>query len=172
MVSNWSLSDSKSPQVSKILLNTLTDPNAFGSLVSARPLISKFSSPFINPLVTVLNAPITIGINVTFMFHSFFQFSRKVHVLIFSLSLSLTLLSAGTANSTIGQVLNFFFFLCCWLCLCLVVWLKLRDLFVSQNPIEMCASQSRTVSELCIYRLFEWSNFSFLHNFKWINFPT
>ena len=39
----------------------------------ARLLISKFSSPCTNPFVIVPSAPITIGITVTFMFHSFFS---------------------------------------------------------------------------------------------------
>ena len=40
-------------------------------MVSTRPLISKSSSPFNNSSVTVPRAPIKIGINITFMFHSF-----------------------------------------------------------------------------------------------------
>ena len=40
-------------------------------MVFIRSLISKSSSLFNNPLVTVPSAPITDGINVTFMFHSF-----------------------------------------------------------------------------------------------------
>ena len=51
-------------------------------MVSTRPPTSKSSRPFNNTLVTVPKAPITIGIIVTFMFHSFFQFSSKVEVLI------------------------------------------------------------------------------------------
>ena len=51
-------------------------------MVSTRSPTSNSSSPFSNPLVTVPKAPITIGIIVTFMFHSFFQFSSKVEVLI------------------------------------------------------------------------------------------
>ena len=42
-------------------------------MVSIRPPTSTSSSPFSNPLVTVPNAPITIGIIVTYMFHSFFN---------------------------------------------------------------------------------------------------
>ena len=49
-------------------------------MVSTHPLISKSSSPCINPFVTVPRAPITIGITVAFMFHSFFQFSEKIKV--------------------------------------------------------------------------------------------
>ena len=78
MVFHWSLSDSKSPQVSRLaVLN-----NAVVWMVSTRPPTSKSSSSFSNSLVAVPNAPITIGIIVTCMFHSFFQFPSKVEVLI------------------------------------------------------------------------------------------
>ena len=70
MVFHWSFSDSKSPQVSRTLLSILTDLNYV--VVSTRPLNSMSSSTFINPLMPVPKAPITIGINVTFMFHNFF----------------------------------------------------------------------------------------------------
>ena len=50
-------------------------------MVSIRPPTSNSSSPFSNTLVTVPNAPITIGIIVTCMFQ-FFQFPSKVEVLI------------------------------------------------------------------------------------------
>ena len=43
------------------------------SVTFTRPLISKSSSPSTNNLVTVPRAPITIGVTVTFMFHSFFN---------------------------------------------------------------------------------------------------
>ena len=84
MVFHWSLSDSKSSQVSKTRLRILAVlSNAVVWIVSTRPPISKSSRPFNNPLVIVPKAPITIGTIVTFMFHSFFQFSSKVEVLIF-----------------------------------------------------------------------------------------
>ena len=58
------------PQVSRTLLNILAVLNsAVVWMVSTRPPTSKFSSPFSNPLVTVPNAPITIAIIVTCMFH-------------------------------------------------------------------------------------------------------
>ena len=83
MVFHWSLSDSKSPQVSRTLLSILAVlNNAVVWMVSTRLLTSKSSTRFSNPLVTVPNAPITIGIIVTCMFLCFFQFPSKVEVLI------------------------------------------------------------------------------------------
>ena len=80
---HWSLSDSKSPQVSKTLLSILADlNNTVVWMVSTRPLISNSSSFFNIPLVTIPRELIRISINVTFMFHIFLQFSSKVQVLI------------------------------------------------------------------------------------------
>ena len=142
LVFQWNLSDSKSPQVTRTLPSILADlNNAIIWTVSTRPLISKFSRLFINPSVTVLSKLITAGITVTFMFHSlfvcfllllFFFFSslaKSRYLSLFSLSFSFTLWSAGTV------------LISCWLSLGLVVWLRLGDPFVSQNPIEVCASQ-------------------------------
>ena len=68
----WSLKDSKSPQVSRTLLSILSIlNNAVVWMVSTHLLTSKSPSPFNNPFTTVMKAPITIGIIVTFMFHSF-----------------------------------------------------------------------------------------------------
>ena len=84
MAFHWSLSDSKSPQVSRTLLNILAVlNNVVVWMVSTRPPTSKFSSPFSNPLVTVPNAPITIVIIVTCMFHSFFNSLAKSRYLSF-----------------------------------------------------------------------------------------
>ena len=72
MVFPWSLSDSKSPQVSTTLLSILADlNNAVVWMVSTRPPTSKSSSPLSNPLITVPKAPFTIGIIVTCIFDSF-----------------------------------------------------------------------------------------------------
>ena len=71
---HWSLSGSKSPQVSRTLLSILAVlSNVVVWTVSTRPPTSNSSSPFSNPFVTVLDAPITIGIIVICMFHSFFN---------------------------------------------------------------------------------------------------
>ena len=72
MFFHWSLSESKSSQVSRIFLSILADlNNIIVWMVSTRTPTSKSSSPFNNPLVTVPKAPITIGIIVTFMLYSF-----------------------------------------------------------------------------------------------------
>ena len=74
MVFHGRLSDSKSPQVSRTLLSILVVfNNAVVWMVSTRLPTSKSSRTFNNPLVTVPKAPITFGIIVTFMFHSFFS---------------------------------------------------------------------------------------------------
>ena len=74
MAFHWRLSDSKSPQVSRTLLSILTVfNNAVIWMVSTRPPTSKSSRPSNNPLVTVPKAPVTIGIIVIFIFHSFFN---------------------------------------------------------------------------------------------------
>ena len=74
MVFHWRLSDSKSPQVSRPILSILAVfINAVVWMVSTQPPTSKSSWPFNNSLVTVPKAPITIGIIVTLIFHSFFN---------------------------------------------------------------------------------------------------
>ena len=73
-----SFSDRKSPQFSRTLLIILVVLNsAVVWTVPTRLPASKSSSPFNNPL-----APITISTIVTFMFHIFKKFSRKIDVLI------------------------------------------------------------------------------------------
>ena len=125
MVFHWSLSDSKSPQVSRTRLWILAVlSNAVVWIVSTCPPTSKSSQPFNNPLVIVPNAPITIGTIVTFMFHSFFNsLTRSRYLSFFSLSFRFILWSAGTAKSTILQILF------CWLLWGLVLLLLLLLLF-------------------------------------------
>ena len=135
MVFQWSLSESKSPQVFRTLLSILSDLyNAVVCMVSICPPISNRSSPFTKPLGIVPSAPITIGITVTFVSHSlsflFFSFffgslAKSKYLSLFSLSLILTLRSIGTVKST-GQEVGFFFRK---LSLGLVVWLGFDDLF-------------------------------------------
>ena len=110
MVFHWRLNDSKSPQVSRTLLNILAVfNNAVVWMVSTCPPTSKSSSSFNNPLVTVPKAPITLGIIVTFMFHSFFLFSGKVEVLILLFTF-FQLYSVVSRDSKVDNFADFLFF--------------------------------------------------------------
>ena len=145
MVSHWSLSDSKCPQVSRILLRIQADlNNTVVWIVSTRPLISKFSSLRTNLLVSVARAPIINGITITFIFHNFFNsLARSWYLYFFSFSFNFTLLSART------QFGRFSF--SCWLGLGLVFCLRLGDPFVFQNPRDLCTSNSPEQILGCAY---------------------
>ena len=105
-------------------------------MVSTRTPTSKSSSPFSNPLLTIPNAPITIGIIVICMFYSFFNSLAISRYLSFFIhSFSFILWSTGTAKSTMLQVL----FFCCWLLLGLVVWPRLGGPCVCQSLIGVYA---------------------------------
>ena len=105
MVSHWSLSDHKSPQVSRTLPSILSNHNkAVVWMVSSRPIISKSCT---NPLVTV--QLVTPSLSYSTVFYN--SLARSRYSSVFSLSLNFILWSAGTAKSIIRQVLFFF----CWL---------------------------------------------------------
>ena len=124
MAFHWSLSDSKSPQVSRTLLSILAVlNNVVVWMVSTCPPTSKSSSPFSNPLVTVPNTPITIGIIVTFMFQSFFNsLPRSKYLSFFHI---LSVLFCGQPRQQSRQFCKFFSFW--WLLLDLVFWPILGD---------------------------------------------
>ena len=143
MIFHWNLSDSKSPLVSRILLSILAFLNNLVVLmVSTRPLISKSFSPINNPSVAVPWVPITIGINATFMFHSFFNSLAKPRYLsLFSFSFIFSLWSAGTVKSTILQVLCF---------VCLFVCLLITVNFSRLTEIKLSVCMSKSQRSLCI----------------------
>ena len=93
---------------------------------------------FINPLMTVLRAPIIIGIIVTFMFHSFFNSLERSRYLSFSLSVNFTLWSTGTAQQSRQFCKFLFFFLVDYY----KIWQRLGDPFLCQNPKGVCACPS------------------------------
>ena len=170
MAFHWSLSESKSPQVSRTLLSILAVlNNAVVWMVSSRPPTSKSSSPFSNPLVAVPNAPITIGIIVTCMFHIFFfSRARSRYLSFFSYSFSFILWSAGTAKSTILQVLFFLLIIIKSGLLAGIRW----SVCISKSHRSLCVAFSRTGAGFCIYHLLVWSNLNFLHISQWITLPT
>ena len=114
------------------------------------------------------NTPITIGTIVTFMFHSFFNsLARSRYLSFFSLSFRFILWSAGTAKSTILQIL----FL-----LLIIMWSDLLagirwSVCMLKSHRSLCESFSRTGIGLCMYHLLVWSNFNFLHISQWITMP-
>ena len=93
-----SMSDIKSPRVSKTLRILVCLNNAVVCTVTILPLIFNSTSLFFKLLGIVSSATAIIGIPVTFMIHSIFssQASFK-HLSIFSFSFIFTLWSNGTA---------------------------------------------------------------------------
>ena len=161
MVFLWSLSDSKSPQVSRTRLRILAVlSNAVVWIVSIFPPTSKSSRPFNNPLVIVPNAPITIGTIVTFMFHSFFNSLGRDTYPSFHFP--------GTAKSTILQILFFLLIIIRSGLLAGICW----SVCMLKSHRSLCVSFSRTGAGLCIYHLFVWSNWNFFHISPWITLPT
>ena len=118
-------------------------------------LISKSSNPCTNPLATVPSAPITIGITVTFMFHSFFSsLAKSRYLFLFSLSFSFILWSAWTAG--------YLFFL-----LTMTRSDRLHEIrgsvCISKSQRILCVALSWGDCWFWMYHLFAWSNLNFLH---------
>ena len=140
-----------SPQVSRTLLSILPGlNNVVIWMVSTCPLISKYSTSFINPLVIVPRALITIGINVTFMFHSFFQFPSKVDIF-FLLFTFFQFYSVVSRDSKVLDFASSLFFVDYYTGL--VIWPRLDDSFVSQNSIVVCVSHSPGQMLGCAYTI-------------------
>ena len=111
-------------------------------MVSTRPVISKSFGPFSYPLAAVSKAPITIGIIVTFILHSFFSsLASTRYLFLLSLSLNFTLWSTGTAKFTILQFLFFLLIIIRSGCLAEIKWSVStsksdRSLFVSFSRVD------------------------------------
>ena len=109
------------------------------------------------------------------MFHSFFQLSSKVLVLI-SLFAFFQLYSVVSRDSQVHYpASSFIIFVVVVVVDYLTVWSSGQDYVIPlylKIPKKVVITFSRTDSELCIYHLFVLSNFNFLHNFLWITFPT
>ena len=171
MALHSSLSDSKSPQVSRTRLSILAVlSNAVAWIVSTSPPTSKSSRPFNNPLVAVPNAPIPTGTIVTFIFHTFFNsLGRSRCLSFFSLCFRFIMWSARTAKSTICKIL--FFFLLIIMRSGLLTGIKWSVCMLKSHR-SLCKSFSRTSAGFRIYHLFVWSNWNFLHISQWITLLT
>ena len=155
MTSNWSLSDSKSLQVTRTILSILADlDNILTWMVSSNSLISKSSSPCSNSVVTVPSAPVKNGITVTSILHSFFQFSSKVYVL-----LSIFAFFQFQVERQSSQSGKFVFFFR-WLSPGLVVWSRSGDPFVSQILREVFASPFSERVLGCAYTIYSYGQIS------------
>ena len=153
MVFHWSLSDRKFSRVFRTLLCILAVlNNVVVWMVSTRPPTSKSSSPFNSPLVTVLNAPIAIGIIVTFMFHSFFRFPSKVMVLILLFSF-FRFYSIVSRYIKVNNVASYLFFLLITIGSGLLAEIR-GSVCMSKSYRSLCMSFSRTALGLCRYQLF------------------
>ena len=172
MVFHWNLSDSKSPQVSRTLLSIPASiNNAVVWIVSTCLVISKSSSLCTNSLVTVPRAAITVGINVTFIFHSFFNSSARCwYLFFFFFFTSFQFYSAVSQDSKVHNSASSLFLLIIirpglladnWWSVCM-----------SKSHRSFCVSFSCTDAGLCIYHLFVGLNFNFLHDSQWITFST
>ena len=117
---------------------------------------------------------VAIDVNVTFMFHVFFNsLTRSRYKSFFSFSFNFTLWSAVTQKSTILQVLFFFLFFFFFIIIRSGRLAEIRwSVYVSKSHRSLYVSFSRTNAGLCIYHLFVWSNLNFLHNFPEITLPT
>ena len=112
------MSDSKSPQFSRTILSILADlNNAVIWMVSTRPLISKCCSPRTSYLVTIPSASNTIGITVTFTFHSFVfvlffcSFARSRYLSLFRFSSVLPCSQPQRQSPQFSKFFFLFFFL-------------------------------------------------------------
>ena len=151
----------KSPQVSRTLLSILAVlKNAVVWMVSTRPPTSKSSSPFSNPLVTVPSAPITIGIIVTYVFHSFFNSLARSRLLIplFTFFQFYSVVSRDRKVEYFASSLFLLIIIRSGL-LAVIRW----SVCVLKSHRSLCVAFSRTGAGLCIYHLLAWSNLSFLH---------
>ena len=117
-----------------------------------RPPTSKYSSPFSNPLVTVPNAPITIGIIVTCMFHSFFNFLARSRYLSFFWH-SFSFYSVVSRESKVHYFASSLIIIKSGL-LAGIRW----SVFMLKSHRSLFVAFSRTGSGWCIYHLLVWSN--------------
>ena len=169
MVFHWSLSESKSPQVSGTLLSIPTDlNNVVLWIVSTRPLISMSFNCCTNPLVIVASAPITISVTVNLMFHSFFRFSSKVQILTSLFAYFLLPFDHTEPRSQLFDRLFIYFTIISSDGLAEIRW----PASISKSKRILYGLFSQTDFVLFIYHLLVWSYLSFLRNSRWITLPT
>ena len=94
----------------------------------------------------------------------FYSLAKSRYLFFFLFSFNFTLRSVGTAKFTIRQVLIFLLIITRSGHLAEIRW----SVCISKSQRILCVAFSRTITGLCIYHMFLWSNFNFLHNSQWI----
>ena len=137
MVFQWSLSDRKTPKVSRTFLSILADlNNAVAWMVSTCPLIFKSYSPFTKSLGLFRAHQLQLESLSSVCSIVFSSFSWKVLVSI-SLFAFFYFYMVVCRNDNVPYSADYIF---CWLGL--VVCPRLGDLFIFHNPREVHASHS------------------------------
>ena len=160
MVFHTTLNNSKYPKVCWILLSILADLN--NAVVWSLLVILFPNSP----------APVP-ATNYNWCYphpplQCFFSSpTRSLYLSLFSLSFSFTQWSTRMAKSSIMKVLFIFW----WLSLGLVVWPRLGDLFISQNPKELCAPRLLGRSPGYVYNICSFGQIKLFTQFQIDHFP-
>ena len=100
----------------------------------------------------------------------FFQFSSKVEVLILLFTF-LQIYSVVRRDSKVYNFSDSLFFLLMIMRSGLLVGIR-WSVCMLKSHMSLCESFSRTGAGLCIYHLFVWPNWNFLHISQWITVPT
>ena len=158
MVFTWSLSCCKSPQVSRTLLNILADlKNVVVWMFSTCLLFLSLPVPLAIPWVLFrVHQPQLLSLSRPFSVVVFSSLARSRDLSLVSLYFVFTLRSAGRQSPLFGR-------LSCFFCLSqrLVVWPRLGDPFVSQNPRELCSSYSPRWILGCAYTTCSYEQINF-----------
>ena len=148
MIFQRNLSDSKSPQVSRAILNNILNFSSFNSCSNLSSLFTRFLGTFPKALNTT-------GITVTLLIHNFFSYRSR---------------SRYFSKFLLYFIFTFFFLYplgdeCFSSCFLVGIWISISQTILS-------VSFSRTDSGLYIYHLSVRWNFSFSYSSQWITFPT
>ena len=167
MAFHWSLSDSKSPQVTRTLLNILVIfNNAVIWMVSTRLPTSKSSRPLSYCAKSTNHNWYTRHPHVP----QLFQFSSKVEVLIFLFTF-LQIYSVVHQDSKVDNFADCLYFLLIIMRSGLLAGIR-WSVCILKSHRSLRESFSRTGASLCMYHLFVWSNWNFLQISQWTTLPT
>ena len=170
MVFLWSLSDSKSSQVSMTLLSILADLN---KAVFPNPPVPVSILWWLYRGHQLLLVSPSLSCPIVFFFISL---ARSTYLSLFFLPLVLPSGQPEWQCPLFGRFYFFLFFSFFFFLLTITRSGRLAEIrssvCFSKFQRILCVSFSRTDYCLWLYNLFVWSNFNFLHNSQWITIPT